>query len=182
MAVVDKNTNEWVNDDGLLIKFGTDKARVERGGEYSVLQAGIHVVSFMLDLASLPTVASTNEQIQLDNVTIPNGAFITKVRVTVVEEPTDASGTANLDMGLVDQDRTTEIDFNGFLAAADLFNAGTDLGTIVEYDTLTTEAGALVGTQITNTGLITASAETADFTDGTLKVDIEYFMPHSTDL
>jgi hypothetical protein len=182
MAVVDKNTTEWLNPDGLLQKFGTDRAREERGGEYSRLSDGQHMVSFMLDLAGLPTVASGNEQIQMDYVTIPNGAFITKVRVTVIEEPTDASGTANLDMGLVDQDRSTEIDFNGLLAAADLFNAGTDLGTIVEYDTLTTESGALMGTQITNTGLITASAETADFTDGTLKVDIEYYVPLSADL
>lgn len=182
MAVVDKNTNEWRNSDGLLVRFGTDNAREERGGEYNRLADGQHMVSVIVDLAGLPTVASTDEQIQLDAVTIPNGAFITKVIVTVLEEPTDASGTANLDMGLVDQDRSTEIDFNGFLAAADAFNAGTDLGKVTEYTVGTTEAGALIGTKITNTGLITASAETADFTDGTLKVDILYYVPLTADL
>lgn len=181
MAVVDKNTNEWLNPDGLLVKFGTDRGREERGGEYSRLSDGQHMVSFMLDLAGLPTAASGNEQIQMDYVTIPNGAFITKVRVTVIEEPT-TSGAPNLDLGLVDQDRSTEIDFNGLLAAADAFEAGTDIGVIVEYDTATTESGALMGTQITNTGLITASADTADWTDGTLKVDIEYYVPLTADL
>ncbi len=181
MAVVDKNTNEWLNSDGLLVKFGTDKARVERGGEYSALGNGQHIVSLMIDLASLPTAASGNEQIQCDNVTIPNGAFLTKVRVTVVEEPATV-GSPNLDLGLVDQDRSTEIDFNGLLAATDTWETGTDLGTVVEYTHGSTEVGALVGTKITNTGLITASADTADWTDGTIKVDIEYFMPHTDDL
>lgn len=179
MAVVDLNTNEWVNSDGQLVLFGTDKARPSRAGEYSRLDDGQHLVSVMVDLALL----TTGNQTILDNtVTIPNGAFITKVRATVIEEPTDGAGTANLDFGLIDQNRTTEIDFNGFLAAADAFNAGTDLGRIVEYTLGTTEAGALVGTQITNTGLLCANAETAVFTDGTLKLDVEFYMPLTADL
>lgn len=181
MAVVDLNTDEWLNSDGLLVNFGTNRARASRGGEYSRLNDGQHLVSVIIDLATLPTAASGNEQIVADNVFIPNGAFITKVRVTVLEEPV-TGGSPNLDLGLVDQDRSTEIDFNGFLAAADAFETGTDLGTVVEYVKGTTEAGALVGTQITNTGLITASADTADWTDGTLKVDIEYYMPLAADL
>lgn len=181
MAVVDLNTNEWQNPDALLVKFGTDRARASRGGEYSRLVDGQHCATVIIDLATLPTAASGNEQIVADDVTIPNGAFITKVRVTVLEEPT-TSGSPNLDLGLVDQDRSTEIDFNGLLAAADAFETGTDLGAIVEYVKGTTEAGALVGTQITNTGLITASADTADWTDGTVKVDIEYYMPLTADL
>lgn len=181
MAVVDLNTNEWVNADGQLVLFGTDKSRPTRAGEYSRMDDGQHLVSLMIDLATLPTAASGNEQIQSNSVTIPNGAFITKVRVTVIEEPTTA-GSPNLDLGLVDQDRSTEIDFNGLLADADAFENGTDLGLVVEYVKGTTEVGALVGTQITNTGLITASPSTADWTDGTLKVDIEFYMPLTADL
>lgn len=182
MAVVDLNTGEWNNSDGLLNRFGTDRARASRGGEYSVMGAGNHVVSVIIDLATLPTAASGNEQIVADDVTIPNGAFITKVTVTVLEEPTTV-GSPNLDLGLVDQDRSTEIDFNGLLADADAFETGsTDLGTIVEYVKGTTEAGVLIGTQITNTGLITASPSTADWTDGTIKVDIQYYMPLTADL
>ncbi len=181
MAVVDLNTNEWINSDGLLVNWGTDRARASRGGEYSRLADGQHLVSVIIDLATLPTAASGNEQIVADNVFIPNGAFITKLIVTVLEEPT-TSGSPNLDLGLVDQDRSTEIDFNGLLAATDTWETGTDLGTVTEYVKGSTEVGALVGTQITNTGLITASADTADWTDGTIKVDILYYMPLTADL
>lgn len=183
MAVSDLNTNEWFNSDGLLVKFGTDRARAQRAGEYSRMDDGQHLVSVIIDLATLA--ANATHQIQSDTVTIPNGAFITKVRVTVLEEPTEASGTdANLDLGLIDQDRSTEIDFDGLLAAADAFHAGTDLGSVTEYVKGTTEAGALIGTRITNTGYITAHNEHATdvWTDGTIKVDIEYYMPLTADL
>ncbi len=183
MAVVDLSTQDWHNADGLFVRFGTDRAIPSRGGEYSRLVDGQHCVSVIIDLATLPGQAGGNEQIVAENVYIPNGAFITKVRVTVLEEPTEASGTdSNLDLGLVDQDRSTEIDFNGLLAAADVWHAGTDLGTVTEYVKGTTEAGALIGTQITNTGLITASSDTDDWTDGTIKVDIEYYKPLTADL
>lgn len=180
MAVVGKETsNVWLNNDGLLWKYGTAEATKQITGEYNVLGPR-HMVEVTVDLDSLPTVASGDEQIQSDSVTIPNGAFIEEVEVLVTEET--AGTNANLDLGLVDQDRSTEIDFNGLLAAADAFNGGTDLGTITRYTVGTTEVGALVGTKLTNTGLITASAETADFTAGVLKVRVFYYMPLASDL
>lgn len=188
MAVVDLNANEWNNPDGLMVLFGPDKARASRGGAYSRLADGQHMVSVIVDLkgtatagGTFPTAASGNELILADNVFVPNGAFITKVRVTVLKEPT-TSGSPNIDFGLVDQDRSTEIDFNGFLADADAFETGTDLGAVVEYTLGTTEAGALIGTKITNTGLLTASPSSADWTAGVVKLDVEYYMPLSADL
>lgn len=181
MAVVDLNSGEWVNSDGLLVKFATDEARATRGGQYMVTADGRHCVSVIIDLATLPTAASGNEQIVADNVFIPNRAFIEQVDVLVVEEPV-TSGSPNLDLGLVDQDRSTEIDFNGLIAAGDGWETGTDLGTLFPYTKGTTEAGALIGTQITNTGLITASADTADWTDGTIVVRIYYTLPLDADL
>lgn len=175
------------NADGLRQRYGVNEVTVQRGGEYSVLGNGNHMVTFSLDLLALSTActtASTNECIILDNVTIPNGAFIRSVNVFVTKET--AGSNANLDLGLVDQDRTTEIDFNGLLAAADAFNGGTDLGATYTYQlldgTLTTEGGALIGTKLTNTGLITASPDTADWTAGVVQIAITYFMPLSADL
>lgn len=183
MAVVDKNTNEWINSDGLLVKFGADRGREERGGEYCRYDNGEHCTSVIIDLAGLPTAASGNEQIQCDNVSLPAGAFITKVVVTVLEEPTEASGTdANLDFGLVRQDRSTELDFNGLLAAADAWHSGTDLGKVTEYTVGTTEAGALIGTALAFTGYFTASPDTDDWTDGTIKCDVYWYMPLAADL
>lgn len=179
MAVVSLKDNIWVNDDGLPVVFGTSEADLARSGEYMTL-GGRHWVEVTINLPSLATVASTNETIVAENVTIPAGAFIEQVDVLVTKET--AGTNANLDLGLVDQDRTTEIDFNGFLAAADAFNGGTDLGTLTSYVVGTTEAGALIGTKITNTGLITASADTADFTAGVIVVRIYYSVPLAADL
>ena len=177
MAVTGLKSNTWVNADGLLIAFGTSEATVTRGGEYDA--PGRHWSEFDIDLSVLTT---SGQIILSDTSTIPNGAFIEQVDVIVSEEPTDASGTANLDLGLVDQDRSTELDFNGFLAAADAFNAGTDLGKVTSYTVGTTEAGALIGTKLTNTGLVCANADTAVFTDGVVKVRIYWFVPLAADL
>lgn len=171
------------NADGLRQRYGVNEVTVQRGGEYNRLADGRHCVEVTLSLLALSTAAtaaSGNEVIICDNVTIPNGAFIEELHVMVTKETTGSN--ANLDLGLVDQDRSTEIDFNGLLAAADAFNSGTDLGTWTQYVVGTTEAGALVGTQLTNTGLITASADTADWTAGVLKIRIFYSMPLSADV
>lgn len=181
MAVVGLKSNAWLNSDGLYVPLGTSEVTSNRGGSYRV-DGPLHLTEVTIALASLPTVASGNEQIVADNVVIPAGAFIEKVVVMVTKEPTDAAGNANLDVGLVDQDRSTEIDFNGLLAAADAFNSGTDLGRTTEYVLGTTEAGALIGTKLTNAGLITASAETADFTDGVIKVRVYWSVPLTADL
>jgi hypothetical protein len=181
MAVVHLvNTSDWTNNDGLRIRFGADEAVVERGGEYSILGAGRHCVSVKVALASLPTVSGGNKQILCDTVTIPNGAFIEEVDVICLKETTGSN--ANFNLGLVDQDRSTEIDFDGLLAAADAFNGGTDLGTTTQYFVGTTEAGALIGTKITNTGLLVGWADTADFTAGVIECRIFYSVPLSADL
>lgn len=179
MAVVDYNANKWVNNDGLLVLYPPTVANPSKGGEFSTLDSGQHVVSVTIDLAALSTaasVASGNEVIVADNVTIPNGSLLTKVTATVLEAPVGA--TATLDVGLVDQDRTTEIDFDGILTNA---TVGA-LGSVTEIVKGGAGAGALVGALITNTGLITASVDTANYTDGAVKIDIEYVVPHPADL
>lgn len=182
MSVVALTTG-FNNADGLRQRYGVNEVTVQRGGEYTRLSDGRHCVEVTLDLLALSTAAtaaSGNEVIICDNVTIPNGAFIEEIIVMVTKE---TSGTnANLDLGLVDQDRTTEIDFNGLLAAADAFNGGTDLGSWTQYVLGTTEVGALMGTKITNTGLLTASADVADWTAGVLKIRIFYSTPLAADL
>jgi hypothetical protein len=180
VAVVDLNNSQTSTINGQFQKYGTSLARATRVGEYMDTSSGRHCVEATIALASLPTVSSTNVQIIDDSVTIPNGAFIEEITVLVTKET--AGSTANFNLGLVDQDRSTEIDFDGFLAAADAFNGGTDLGTLTQYIVGTTEAGALIGTKITNTGLLVAWADTADFTAGVIKVRIFYSFPASADL
>jgi hypothetical protein len=136
-------------------------------------------VEVTVALASLPAFGTANKQILDPTVMIPNGAFIEQVSVVVTKETTGAN--ANFNLGLVDQDRSTEIDFDGLLAAADAFNGGTDLGTVTDYVVGTTEAGALIGTKITNTGYLVGWADTADFTAGVIKCRIYYTVNASAD-
>lgn len=178
MAITSLKSNYYDNADGLRQYFGTSQATVTRGGEFDA--DGRHWTEVRIALASLPTVASGNKQIVAENVLIPNGAFIEQVDVIVTKET--AGTNANFNLGLIDQDRSTEIDFDGLLAAADAFNAGTDLGTVTTFVKGTTEAGALVGTKITNTGLLVGYADTGDFTDGVITVRIFWSVPLTADL
>lgn len=179
MAITSLHSNSSVNADGLLVYYGAGEATVTRGGEYSLF-GGNHVTEVIIDLPSLDLVAGSNEMIVADNVTIPNGAMIDKVEVTVMEVTAGSSST--IDLGLIDQDRTTEIDFDGLLVNATTTWHTADIGTVVSYVQGTSQGGALVGTVLTNTGLITASADTADFTDGVLKVRIFWSVPLAADL
>lgn len=181
MAVVSLTTQDWIDTvTGQYQKFGTAQARATRVGEYMDTASGRHCVEATIALATLPTVASTNTQIIDDSVTIPNGAFIEQIEVLVTKETAGASATFNL--GLVNQDRSTVISATGFLSAAAAFNAGTDLGKLTTYTLGTTGAGAFVGAKITTTGLLLASASTADFTAGVIKVRIYYSIPAAADL
>lgn len=181
MAVVGKQTSGvWdTNADGLYWRYGTNEGTAQITGELKTFGAR-RMVEVTIDLDSLPTAASGNEQIQSDTVTIPAGALIEEVELIATEET--AGTNANLDIGLVDQDRSTEIDFNGLITAGDDFNGGTDLGKVYRYVVGSTDAGALIGTKLTNTGLITASPDTADFTQGVLKCRVYYSIPLASDL
>ncbi len=177
MAVVSLK-NSWVNADGLAVPVPRDAGTVTRGGERDF--DGRHETFVEIDLTALPTVASADTQLVAEYITIPNGALVEDVEIVVTKAATSA-GSATLDIGLVDQDRSTEIDFNGLVAAL----AKTAIDAIGEHTKInvgSTGAGALVGTKITNTGLLVAQAGTADFTAGKIEVRIHWFVPNSADL
>lgn len=180
MAVVSYNTNEWINSDGLKTLFGTDKANKLRGGEPSLMIGSRSALEVEIDLTTLATVASGNQKIVLDDATIPNGAFIEEITIVATKAAT-SGGSATFSFGLVDQDRSTEVDFDGFVAA--LAKTAYDaLGEKTTINVGSTGAGALVGTKITNSGVLVAAAATADFTAGKLLVRVIYQMPLSADL
>jgi hypothetical protein len=133
MAIVSLLPSYWDNGDALRVKFPGSARTLARGGAYP-LTGGGNMLEVYIDLASLPTAASGDEQIVLENCVIPSGAFIEKVEVLVTAEPT-TSGSPNLDLGFVKKNTSTgayeELDYNGLLAAADAFEAGTDIGVLV---------------------------------------------------
>lgn len=183
MSVVDMNSNEWLNGDGLLVRFGTDRAREARAGEFNSLFDGTHVVEVTVDLVNLSAKSTFGSDIDVildDTVTIPNGAMIEKVELTVMEP--SAGSSATLDFGLYDQDRTTAIDADGFIIAGTTGWHTSAIGTKVEYTQGSTEHGALLGTVLTNTGLLSAQVDGAAYTAGVIKLRVFYSIPLAADL
>ena len=158
--------------DGLYQKYGITKAVPAIGGEYCT-PGLLREVEVKIDLTTL----TQAEVILLDVTLIP------KMRIHEIEVITltaAVTGTA-IDVGLIREDRTTELDYDGFLAAfvtASMNSAGEN--SIIRKDvtvpTGLAGTGALIGTTLTNPGYISASRTDATaFTAGLILLKIKYF-------
>lgn len=160
----------WLDNAGLYQKYGVDQTTSGTGGEYRN-NGKERQIEFSLNLVTL----TEAETIVDDNIFFPSGVKITQVEILV--ETAAATGVA-IDVGLVRTDRTTEIDFNGILAA--FVTATMTVGNKVTLVKGGTQAGALVGSGVatTNVGQITASRTTATaFTTGLVKITVFYERP-----
>lgn len=160
----------WLNGDGLYVKFGTTEGNAGRGGQYRSV-GPLEVIDLEVTLSNLTTSAET---ILSDVVAIPKGAFIQRTEVVVLT--TSAGTNSNLDIGLVDMDRSSNAAAQALVAAGDAWHEG-DEGVITVYEDGTTEAGTIYGTPLATAKLITAGAETAAFTAGVIRIRVYYFMP-----
>lgn len=166
----------WMNSDNLYLKFGPDKATASTGGEY-VTTGEMREVELTIDLTDL----TQTETIQDDGVFLPAGVRIQEVELRT--QTAGATGTA-IDVGLIKaSDRSTEVDYNGLLAAAPLAVMNSD-GERTIYTAITTVpasatgTGALIGTTLAYTSMISASMTDATaFTAGVVKVIIRYYKP-----
>jgi hypothetical protein len=162
--------NAWYDNTGLYRKYGTDKATPHIAGEYCTY-GDTREVEVTLTLPSLGSSASIVD----DTVVIPAGARIEEVSI-VAHTAATSSGSAVLNIGLSRTDRTTELDYDGLVAAL----AKTAYDAAGEKTTInvgSTGAGALIGTTLAYTGHITADYDTAAFTAGVIRVRIRYYMP-----
>lgn len=168
--------NKWLNNDGLLIKFGTELGIVGKGGAYRY-DGPLHLVEFKdIDLTTLaddPTtlVDGVAQGILSTNVMIPSGVQIEKVEVVPTEAATGTN--AVLDIGVVDSDFASNDDDDALVIAL-AQTALTPVGTVATYIQGTTGHGVLVGEQTTKALYVTASYDTAAFTDGTVTIRIYY--------
>lgn len=157
----------WLNEDGLFLKYGTEKAAHDPAGEYR-LDGPLHMIELKVDLTTLGTAAS----VLSDVIFFPKNARIEEVEIVV---DTAATGTgAVLNVGLQQTDRSTEIDYDGFVAALAL----TALDTAGEKTVLrvgSTGAGALIGATNATVGYITADYDTAAYTAGVIYIRIKYY-------
>lgn len=165
----------WTNADGITQIFGPDKAVAKKGGEYVTVGA-MREVEFVITLSAL----DQTEAVQDNTVFIPAGVRIHELEI--ITETAAATGTA-IDLGLIKTDRTTEIDYDGLLAAYPLahMDLAGEHGTIVRSVTVPTGltgTGALVGTTTAFKGYVTCSRTDATaFTAGKIRVKLRFYKP-----
>lgn len=156
----------WYNNDGLYLKYGTSKSTASVGGEY-VNTGQLREIELKIDLTTLTETETV----------IDDGIFFPKMRIAevkVITHTAAATGVA-IDLGLIATDRTTEIDYDGLLAAFPIASMNAAGETNIFTDN-TTYDGALVGTTTTSVGYITCSRTTATaFTAGVIYVTIKYY-------
>jgi hypothetical protein len=165
----------WMDPDGLYRTYGTDRATANIGGEH-VTTGGLREIEVKIDLTTL----TESETVLSDTIFFPKSMRIHEVEVITVTAAT--LGTA-IDLGLVRTDRTTEIDYNGLLAAFPTanMNVAGERHIMVLSATVPTGAtgtGALIGTTTSQVGLLTCSRTDATaFGAGVIIVKIRYFAP-----
>lgn len=172
----------WVNDDGLVIKYGTEEAKSEGvSGEVAGHVAGEKVLEVVIDLENL----TATETIVSYHGWLPQNALITALRVVSLE--TAATGTA-IDVGLVYYSGTTltELDYNGLLAAH--VTASMAIGEsekfVLDNAAVTgvwaalSTGGALIGTELATTAskyyVSASNTDGTAFTAGKVRLFIHY--------
>lgn len=161
---------KWMNSDGLYVKYGTDEGTPTTAGTFPTMVSGQHVTELRIPALTALTATAA---IIADTTVIPSGATIAKVEV-VAETAATSGGSAALNIGLSRLDRSTELDYDGFVAAMAL----TAIDATGETTVLTkgsSGAGALVGTKLANAGVLTADYDTAVYTAGELVVRVYWY-------
>lgn len=165
----------WTNSDGLVVKLGVTEGTSGRSGQYSDPLGGQHIVEFAINLVDV--VVTDGGTIVDYHTKIPKGATIEKVEVETLVAVTGTNAVLNVGL-MKSSDLTTELDWNGLGTAAGLTQtAMAAKGTILRYEKGTSNAGALVGTTLTENGILTADYDTAAFTAGRIAVRIYYSVP-----
>lgn len=154
----------------LYRKYGVLKATPNGNEGENRMSGDVHEVVLEMTLSEL----TETETILNDTIIIPDNVRIKEVEVFT--ETAAATGTA-IDFGLIARDRSTEVDYNGFLAAFPTASMNAAGETQVQRQG-SSQVGALVGTTITTGGYLSASrTDSTAFTAGQLKIFIRYYTP-----
>jgi hypothetical protein len=157
----------WMNNDGLYVQYGTQKAVPTTAGDY-LSYGEWRDIEFTLNLGASP-LSTAGTYIIANTTFLGTNIFLESVNVSV--EVAAATGTS-VSIGTRRLDRTTDISTTNILAA-------TLTATLVAGYNNTTTTGGLVGTTITTSqfpdGSAYLTATTAGaFSAGTLKVRLRY--------
>lgn len=152
----------WVNEDGLSVKFGTDRSVVKPGGVTSAEEKTlVYKVADATTLGDADTAATDGH-----DAFIPAGAHI-KDAVLMVGTAFTSGGAAVLDIG-TKQAAGTTIDDDGIDAAIAV--AALTANTSIVAD------GALIGTTVAVDSYVTVTYDTAAFTAGDAVLVIKYVL------
>jgi len=165
----------WFDNDGLYRQFGVTKAVPEVGGDYH-REGEYRILEYFLDLTTLTPF--TTVVIPSNTAFIQNGIFVESVDVIV--ETAGAGATATLNIGLINNDRATVDSATGFVNAMTVATLvqGANLHLVVGSAFVGGYVGAAAGTPVT--GYLIATANTANFTAGKIRVRINYRTPTQT--
>lgn len=159
---------QWINSDGLVIQLGETEATLGKGGSYEDVVGGSIVTEFVLNFGDIPlTTATVVDQ----SVVLPSGYILESVEL-VAETAVTSGGAATIDFGLQRLDRTTELDYNGIVAALAI-TALNAAGKRVVIQNGSTGAGALFNGAATSfPGVFTANCLVAALTAGKVRVKL----------
>ena len=164
-------TRDWVNADGLRVKFGAHEGELGRGGVVG-LSPEVNISEFTIDwtVMALGTDATHNVVFDYDAV-FPQGGVLERAEFVVTEVWTGSSTTINF--GLIERDDfTTIIDADGIMAAVpltvmDLIGNRVHSEPKGGYPDVTTYEGAQLGIALTADALLTGFWLTGVPTAGT---------------
>ncbi len=163
----------WTNSDGLVIPLGITEATLGKGGAFADPHAGSQVIEFVLNFGDFPLTTPT---VVDQNVYLPSGVILESIEL-IAETAVTSGGAATLDFGCVRFDRTTELDYNGIVAALAI-TALNAAGKRVVIQNGSTGAGALFnGTATSFPGVFTANALTAALTAGKVRIKLFFYKP-----
>jgi hypothetical protein len=157
----------WTNADGLVVRFGNERAEVMPGGvtRDNVHKTLVHKFAFG-DVADTDTAAPNPHE-----AFIPAGSVITRAALYVTDAFTGATGV--LDIGLKQADGTN-IDDDGILTTG-IATIDADGDVVIGDGALVLqETGDLTGVRLANDGYIMTTYDTAAFTTGAATLVVEY--------
>lgn len=146
----------WHNNDGLVIRFNQEKLN-EKGQSGSYNFGGPdETIDVTVDLTDI----TASDSIVEEGIRIPSGMLVKSV--SIITDEVKAGGSA-IDIGLINEDRSTEVDYNGLVTAKVVGAVGAEVA----------GGGALIGTVLTDKAtFVTAKASGALFTAGKIRVQI----------
>lgn len=150
----------WMNNDGLLVKFDRAKAAKPAGG--AVSKSDKHLIEFEIAYTEALTATPTilNPEDDSYGIMVPEGLRIEAVEI-IAESAFTSSGTigsSTLVIGLKKwSDRSTELDHDGFTTSSFVAGVLDAAGERTYVVPGVTGAGALLGTTISENGVIVVS-------------------------